>query len=54
MPTKETTSQTERQREALRAKEDAAYEALREAEDELFALEDRVERRGNRPSVEGE
>ncbi len=54
MPTKETTSQAERKRQALRAKEDAAYKALREAEDELFALEDRVERRGNRPTLEGE
>ena len=54
MPTKQTTTQTEQQRQALRAKEDAAYKALREAEDELFKLEDRVERRGNRPTLEGE
>jgi coproporphyrinogen III oxidase len=51
--TKPPESKIEKQRQALKQREDQAYAALKEAEDELFQLEDRVERRGDRVSVEG-
>ena len=44
----------ERQKSALKSSEDKAYAALKSAEDELFRLEDRIARRGDLPSMEGE
>lgn len=44
----------EKQRQALKQREDEAYAALKDAEDELFQLEDRIARRGDRISLEGE
>lgn len=46
-------STLERQREAIERADAAAYAALVELEDAVADLEDRVERRGTRPSIEG-
>ena len=51
---KQTETLIEKQRRALKAREDEAYAALKDAEDAAFELEDRVARRGDRVSLEGE
>ena len=50
---KQTETKIEKQRRVLKQREDEAYSALKEAEDELFQLEDRQARRGDRISLEG-
>lgn len=51
---KATVERIEKQKAALKSREDEAYAALKDAEDATFELEDRIARRGDRVSLEGE